>query len=519
MPNTIPGDPMKSLGQFGNWFEKRKQNKLKKEENDIREEGNNIAKEGNKTQEDRNDIYSKQNNLSNLRINIENMYSENSAVAEYAVEEIFKTIDSYLEEYKNTGDSEYQKEAQSLLNKICRYAQNAGKSNGDNPHENDTCNTIAEQINTRFITAQKNNHDWESLVIDLRGAFFTEKVSINKIKSVNNLKLDGCTFKKGLKLELSHSYINDEEERIIHSPFSITNCSFFGSLTVQGMLYSVAKEINIQNNNFNDKSCLNIIGLHAVQGTRLPIKITGDSMPHNINFGTLSSASIEIETPNSYPSSKVSGNVLIEDCSEANFQTRNIHTIAGNLEIKRGPGHTGNTIGRISLQTCNVEGAIKIGSLTDKIEKIQKIEIINSNIHNGFYIHAGNIKCIWFTYSKFLFEGKTLKSTTDISFGRFVNSTAITFYNISKIGRLYFHQVEFYPPVNIYSHKIDNFHVSTTNFYITKPSIKWNNDTDENNDYCINCSLVVFDDTTIAQDEHMIEIRKTDDGYELRARA
>ena len=517
MPNTIPGDPLKSLAQLGNFFEKRKQNKLKKEENDIREEGNNIAKEGNKTQEDRNDIYSKQNNLSNLRTNIDNMYSENSATAGHAVEEIFKTIDYYLEEYKDTGDLKYQNEAQSLLNKVCLYARNAGNSKGDNLHENDTCNTIAEQINTRFIAAQKNNHDWESLVIDLHGAFFTEKVSINKIRSVNNLKLNGCTFKKGLELELAHSNIDDEEERIIHNPFSITNCSFFGSLTIQGMLYSVAKEINIQNNNFNDKSCLNIIGLHALQGTRLPIKITGDSMPHNINFCTLSSASIEIETPNSYPSSKVSGNVLIEDCSEANFQTRNIHTIAGNLEIKRGPGHTGNTVGRISLQSCNVEGAIKIGSIADKIEKIQKIEIINSNIYNGFFINAGNIECIWFTYSKFLFEGKTLKSTTDTSFVRFVNSTAVTFYNISKIGRLYFHQVKFYPPVNIYSHKIDNFHVSTTNFYITKPSIKWNNDTDENNDYCINCLLVVFDNNTIAQNEHVIEIRKTDDGYELGA--
>lgn len=30
MPNTIPGDPMKSLAQIGIWSEKRKHNKLKK---------------------------------------------------------------------------------------------------------------------------------------------------------------------------------------------------------------------------------------------------------------------------------------------------------------------------------------------------------------------------------------------------------------------------------------------------------------------------------------------------------
>lgn len=482
------------MTQFGSWFKKRKQDKLKQ------------------------NIYEDKNRQSNLMEYIQKMHSTYSAVAEKAVEEIFKEIDFYLEEYKNTGDTKYQKEAQDLLDRTCIYARNAGGSKGSKKYENDTCNTIAKQINKRLIDASKTNHDWESLDIDLQGAFFSEKVSINKIKSVNNLKLDGCTFKKGLELELSHSYIDDDEKRIIHDPFSITNCSFFGSITIQGMRYSVAREINIQNNSFNDNSCLNIIGLHAPQGARLPIKITGDSMPHNINFDALSSASAEIKAPNGHPSSKISGNVLFKGCSDVDFQTNNIHKIDGNLEIKT--GITGNTIRCISLQSCNVEGAIKIGSLADKLEKIQKIEIINSNIHNGFFINAGNIECIWFKYSKFLFEGKTLKSTTDTSFGRFVNSTAVKFYNISKIGRLYFHQVEFYPRVNIYSHKIDNFHVSSTNFYITKPSIKWNNDTDKNNDYCIDCSLVTFDDTTIAQNgqiRSMVEIHKTDDGFELRA--
>lgn len=499
MPNTIPGNPLKLLAQFG----KRNQDKLNQ------------------------NIYEDKNRQSNLKTYIQNMYSPHSAVAEDAVEEIFKEIDFYLEEYKNTEDIKHQTEAQDLLNKVCLYARNAGASKGSKKHENDTCNTIVKQINKRLIDTSNTNHDWESLDIDLQGAFFTEKVSINNIKSVNNLKLDGCTFEKGLKLVLAHSNINNEVERIIHEPFSLTNCSFSGNLIIQGMLYSVAQEINIQNNNFNinpcldvnDKPGLNIIGLHAPQGTRLPIKITGDSMPHNINFGALSSASVEIKTPNGHPSIKISGNVLFEGCSDIDFQTNNIHKIDGNLEIKT--GITGNTIRCISLQSCNVEGAIKIGSPTDKIEKIQKIEIVNSNIHNGFYINAGNIECIWFKYSKFLFEGKTLKSTADTSFGRFVNSTAVKFYNISKIGRLYFHQVEFYPPVNIDSHKIDNFHVSATNFYITKPSIKWNNDTVKNNDYCIDCSLIIFDDTTIAQDgqiRSMVEIHKTDDdGYELRA--
>lgn len=155
MPNTIPGDPLKSLAQFGSWFEKRKHNKLKKEENDIREEGNNIAKEGVKAQEDRNNSYNKQNNLSNLRTNINNMYSKNSAVAENAVEEIFKTIDSYLEEYKNTGDIKNQTEAQDLLNKVCLYARNAGASKNSKKHENDTCNTIANKSTNDSSTPTK----------------------------------------------------------------------------------------------------------------------------------------------------------------------------------------------------------------------------------------------------------------------------------------------------------------------------------------------------------------------------
>ncbi len=125
------------------------------------------------------------------------MYSENSATAGHAVEEIFKTIDYYLEEYKDTGDLKYQNEAQSLLNKVCLYARNAGNSKGDNLHENDTCNTIAEQINTRFIAAQKITMIGNLSILTCMEPFLREYLP-RKIKSAGNINLNGCTFQKVL---------------------------------------------------------------------------------------------------------------------------------------------------------------------------------------------------------------------------------------------------------------------------------------------------------------------------------
>lgn len=515
MPNTIPGDPMKSLAQIGIWSEKRKHNKLKKEENDIRAEGNNIAKEGNKIQEDRNDIYSKQNNLSNLRINIENMYSENSAVAEYAVEELFKTIDSYLEEYKNTGDSKYQKEAQSLLNKVCRYAQNAGKSNGANPHENDTCNTIAEQVNTRFITAPKNNHDWESLVIDLRGAFFTEKVSINKIKSVNNLKLDGCTFKKGLNLKLVHSKI-DENDYLTHDPISLSNCTFEGDLNIHGGSYSIAQEINLKDNTFTNGGKLDVGGLSAVENERLPIIIEGDSMPHDILFTSVISPTIQIGNNNkdNLKKTETPGGIIVKNCENASLIMYN-HTVNGSLQFipeDKISTYRTTTAESVHLESCEIKGSVVVGTSykNARYEKIKNIKIIGLTIHNGLYIHAEEINDIIFEYVNFLIEGKALKNLSDVQSADFFNSTQIKFYNIRKIGKLHLHQVNFYAPLQIDAIQIDKFHLTATNFYVKKPHVVWGTHSEE---HCISCFRITFNSDTTTN--HTVSVAGHQGGYKL----
>lgn len=515
MPNTIPGNPMKSLAQFGNFFEKRKHNKLIKEGNDIARERKDIAKEGNKTQEDRNDIYSKQNNLSNLRINIENMYSENSAVAEYAVEEIFKTIDSYLEEYKNTGDSKYQKEAQSLLNKVCRYAQNAGNSKGANLHENDTCNVIAEQINTRLITADKNDHNWESLIIDLQGAFFSKKVSMENIKSLDNLKLDGCTFQDGLSLKLAHSKNqNSKDSPLIYPPFTLSNCTFHGDLNIHGTLYSLSQEINITDNNFGDNSNLSISGLYASENTGLPINITGDSMPASMFFNCIHSPSIQIGSHNHKNGAiEIRGSINIENCENADFSIAKNHTINGDLNIKPGsaPGtYEAHTAGNILLLSNQVMGRIMIGSPTERYKKIQEIKILKSDIHNGLYIHAEEINDIIFEYVNFLIEGKALKNLSDTQSVNFFNSTEIEFYNIRKIGKLHMHQVNFYAPLRIDAIQIDKFHLTITNFYVIKPHVAWGTHSEE---HCLSCFRITFNSNTITN--HAVSVVGHQGGYKL----
>lgn len=509
MPNTIPGDPIKSLAQFGNFFEKRKQNKLKKEENNIR-------KEGNKTQEDRNDIYSKQNNLSNLRTNIQNMYSEDSAVAEHAVEEIFKTIDFYLEEYKNTGDLEYQTEAQNLLNKVCRYAQNAGNSNGANLHENDTCNAIAEQINTRLIAANKNDHDWESLVIDLRGAFFTKEVSIENIKSVNNLKLDECTFQDGLSLKLAHSKI-DENNYLEHDPISLSDCIFGGDLNIHGGSYSIAQEINLKDNKFTNGGKLDIGGLSAVENGRLPIIIEGDSMPHDILFTSVISPTIQIgnNIKDNLKKTEIPGGIIVKNCENASLNIRN-HTVNGSLQFipeDKISTYRTTTAKSVYLESCEIKGSVIIGtSYKDaRYEKIKNIEIIGSTIHNGLYINAKEIWKIWFEYVNFLIEGKALHNSNDVKSVDFVNSTKVEFSNnIRKIGTIHLHQVNFYAPLRIDVTQIDKFHLSATNFYVIKPHVEWGNHSDE---YCLSCSRITFNDDNPTS--HTVSVLSRQGGYKL----
>jgi hypothetical protein len=508
MPNTIPGDPMKSLAQFGNFFEKRKQNKLKKEENDI-------AKEGVKAQEDRNNSYNKQNNLSNLRTNINNMYSENSAVAEHAVEEIFKTIDFYLEEYKNTGDIKHQTEAQDLLNKVCLYARNAGISNGANLHENDTCNAIAKQINTRLIAADKNDHDWESLVIDLRGAFFSKKVSIENIKSLENLKLNECKFQDGLSLRLAHSKNpSSKNSPLIHPPFTLSNCTFHGDLNIHGTQYSLSQEINITDNNFGDSSNLSISGLYASENTGLPINITGGSMPASMFFNCIHSPSIQIGSHNHKNGViEIRGSINIENCENADFSMTENHTINGDLNIKPGsaPGtYEAHTAGNISLLSNQVMGRIMIGSPTERYQKIQEIRILKSDIHNGLYIHAEEINDIIFEYVNFLIGGKALKNSNDVQSVNFFNSTEIEFYNIRKIGKLHLHQVNFYAPLRIDATEIDKFHLSITNFYVIKPHVVWGTHSEE---YCISCFRVTFNSDT--KTNHAVSVVSHQSGYKL----
>lgn len=506
MPNSTPINPLRGLAQIGTWHEKRKQNKLTKE-------GHDIAKEGVKAQEDRNDMYSKQNNLSNLRTNIQNMYSEDSAVAEHAVEEIFKTIDFYLEEYKNTGDIKHQTEAQDLLNKVCLYARNAGISNGANLHENDTCNAIAKQINTRLITANKNGHDWESLVIDLCGAFFTEKVSINKIKSVNNLKLDGCTFKKGLNLKLIHSKI-DENDYLTHDPISLSDCTFGGDLNIHGGSYSIAQEINITDNNFGDNSNLSISGLYASENTGLPINITGESMPTSMFFNCIHSPSIQIGSHNHKNGAiEIRGSINIENCENADFSIAKNHKINGDLNIKPGsaPGtYEANTVGKISLLSNQVMGRIMIGSPAERYKKIQEIRILKSDIHNGLYIHAEEINDIIFEYVNFLIQGKALKNLSDAQSVDFFNSTEIEFYNIRKIGKLHLHQVNFYAPLRIDAIQIDKFHLTTTNFYVIKPHVVWSTHSEE---HCLSCFRITFNSNTTTN--HAVSVGGHQGAYKL----
>lgn len=508
MPNSIPINPLHGLAQIGTWNEKRKQNKLTKE-------GHDIAKEEVKTQEDRNDIYSKQNNLSNLRTNIQNMYSEDSAVAEHAVEEIFKTIDFYLEEYKNTGDLKDQTEAQDLLNKVCLYARNAGISNGANLHENDTCNAIAKQINTRLIAADKNNHDWESLVIDLRGAFFSKKVSIENIKSIKNLKLDGCEFQDGLSLKLAYSK-TDENNYLKHDPISLSDCVFDGDLNIHGDSYSVAQEINLKKNTFTNEAKLDIRNLSAGENGRLPIVIEGNSMPHDIFFTSIISATVQIGRDNKDDLKKTEtpGGIVIKNCENADFNIYN-HTINGSLKFipeDKDSAYRTNTAGNIYLESSEIKGALIIGTSFkgSSYEKIKNIEIIGSTINEGLHINAEDIERIWFEYVDFLIEGKALHNSNDVESVDFVNSTKIEFYNIRKIGTLHLHQVNFYAPLRIDATQIDKFHLSATNFYVIKPHVEWGNHGDQ---YCLSCFRITFNGNNTIN--HAVSVISRQDGYKL----
>lgn len=496
MPNTTPNSPKKSMTQFGSWFKKRKQDKLKQ------------------------NIYENKNRQSNLMEYIQKMHSTYSAVAEKAVEEIFKEIDFYLEEYKNTGDTKYQKEAQDLLDKTCIYARNAGGSKGSKKYENDTCNTIAKQINKRLIDASKNSHDWESLDIDLHGAFFSENVALENIKSAGNINLNGCTFQKGLNLKLAHSKIG-ENDYFTHDPISLSNCTFGGDLNIHGGSYSIVEEINLKDNTFTNGGKLDIGGLSAVENGRLPITIEGDSMPHDILFTSVISPTIQIgsDDKDNFKKTEIPGGIVIKNCENADFNIYN-HTVNGSLQFipeDKVSTYRTDTAGNIRLKSCEIKETMILGTSfkNARYEKIKNIEIVNSTIHKGIHTNTQEIEIVTFNHVDFLIAGKYLKNINDARNADFFNSTKIEFYNISKIGTLELQHIKFYAPVRIESLEIENFCLSSVKFYQIKPQITWKNSSNKPNMSCKSCTLTHFDFNTGNINSHEVNINELKDGYKL----
>lgn len=159
---------------------------------------------------------------------IELLSSKDTFSAISAVHNLCRLADEWIDEWINTPGETYRKseqEAQAIINVLCTYIRESGKSNHGN-YKDAVGETIMNEIYNRLDRSDNSHSLWGGLDFNFKGATFTFPIKLKKIAGVGGMDFKGCTFEEDLEISLLMEY-NDSPREIL-----LDQCIFKGSVTL-----------------------------------------------------------------------------------------------------------------------------------------------------------------------------------------------------------------------------------------------------------------------------------------------
>lgn len=159
---------------------------------------------------------------------IELLSSEDTFSAISAVHNLCRLADEWIDEWINTPGETYRKseqEAQAIVNVLCTYIRESGKSNHGN-YKDAVGETIMNEIYNRLDRSDNSHSLWGGLDFNFKGATFTFPIKLKKIADVGGMNFKGCTFEEDLEISLLMEYNASPREILLDQ------CIFKGSVTL-----------------------------------------------------------------------------------------------------------------------------------------------------------------------------------------------------------------------------------------------------------------------------------------------
>lgn len=243
---------------------------------------------------------------------IELLSSQDTFSAISAVHNLCRLADEWIDEWINTQGETYRKseqEAQAIVNVLCTYIRESGKSNHGN-YKDAVGETIMNEIYNRLDKSDNSHSIWSGLDFNFKGATFTFPIKLKKIASVGGMDFKGCTFEEDLEISLLMEYNASPREILLDQ------CIFKGSVTLG--IDSLDRHTNPKPTHFWKKkknvakyvkmSTVSLKNTHFAVGSSLDIRrFSGEAnyhmmtidingtLPSQISLGILRHATITID--------------------------------------------------------------------------------------------------------------------------------------------------------------------------------------------------------------------------------
>lgn len=243
---------------------------------------------------------------------IELLSSQDTFSAISAVHNLCRLADEWIDEWINTQGETYRKseqEAQAIVNVLCTYIRESGKSNHGN-YKDAVGETIMNEIYNRLDKSDNSHSIWSGLDFNFKGATFTFPIKLKKIASVGGMDFKGCTFEEDLEISLLMEYNASPREILLDQ------CIFKESVTLgidsldrhtnpkpthfwkkkkNVAKYVKMSTVSLKNTHFAVGSSLDIRRFSGEANYRMMTIDINGTLPSQISLGILRHATITID--------------------------------------------------------------------------------------------------------------------------------------------------------------------------------------------------------------------------------
>ena len=419
---------------------------------------------------------------------IELIFSDKTPTALSAVYSLCKITDDWVDDYIKSDKKNFssQQEAQSIINVLCTYVREYGKSSHSKGYKEEVCKTIMEEICNRLNKSDNGYSDWSDFTFNFEGATFTYPVIFKNIADINKINLNGCTFINNLEIYFSVEYNNQASSRdvlINHCTFKDSVILAPGKFTRGGSIWAAVSNIALEDSHFAKDAKLEIKHLCPSgynpegdnpnsKGIELPIYVYG-SLPAITSFRYIPQANIVVGQK--YDSRDpgmsgaihhtiIQGNIHIDRCDNVIFEIPDKHVIDGLINInypkvvQYGQSIPEN-LKNIKINDCILKKDVLIAG-----SEIDKINFLESTFHSSLkIISKGRIGEFIAPDSYFLLDGAT--NTRKIPHRVMINSKSNVSISANYINLLDFSGAQFYSYADFQINRIKLLYSKDTIFH------------------------------------------------------